>query len=109
MRGLDRMRSMPLDSAAERRTREVDGVVDRAEGETDRAAGSGADRGRQVDGEVRVVRPLRVNGLRPAVGVLASLAPPTTPTEFGNARPVGLPVAAENVASPPHWMPTSRR
>ena len=50
-----------------------------------------------------------VKGLKPAVGVLASLAPPTTPTEFGNARPVGLPVAAENAASPPHWMPTSRR
>ena len=42
------------------------------------------------------------NGLRPAVGVCPSLAPPATPTALGKARPIGLPVAGENVASPPH-------
>ena len=31
------------------------------------------------------------------------------PTADGKARPVGLPVAGLNDASPPHWMPTSRR
>ena len=48
---------------------------------------------------------------------LLSLEHPALPTGYGfavvtrdgNARPVGLPVASENVASPPHWIPMSRR
>ena len=41
--------------------------------------------------------------------VTASVAPPATPTVDGKTRPVALPVAAESMALPPHWMPMSRR
>ena len=71
MRGLETMRSMPLDSAAERRTREVDVVVDRAEREAERTALPGADGGREVDGEVRV-RDAALEGREAAVGVFWS-------------------------------------
>ena len=40
--------------------------------------------------------------------VTASVAPPATPTVDGKAMPVGLPVAAELMLLPPHWMPMSR-
>src|SRR5258706_3678121 len=101
MRGLDKMRSMPLDSAADRRTARLMVL--------------------SIEPNVRPIAPpepvptvagkltaklgfgtLFVNGERPAVGVFTSLAPPTTPTELGNASPVALPVAGLNVASPPH-------
>src|SRR5687767_6604828 len=101
MRGLLRMRSRPVASAADRRTARLRVLsiepklrpsappcpVPTAAGRLTAKFGLGT---------------ALENGLRPAVGVLPSLAPPTTPTEFGNARPVGLPVAAEKVASPPH-------
>src|SRR6478752_9385608 len=95
MRGLLKIRSMPLDSAADRRTARLTVL--------------------SIEPNVRPMAPpdpvptaagrltakfglatVFVKGLKPAVGVFASLAPPTTPTEFGKARPVGLPVAAEN-------------
>src|SRR5690349_22456214 len=108
MRGLDRMRSRPLASAAERRTARLI-VLSTEPSERPMAppdpVPTAAGRFTAKFGLATAF----VNGLKPAVGVLASLAPPTTPTEFGKARPVGLPVAAEKVPSPPHWMPTSRR
>src|SRR6185436_8942600 len=107
MRGLERIRSMPFDSAADRRKFRLKLL--------------------STEPKVRPIAPplpvptaagrltakfglltVRVNGERPAVGVLPSVAPPTMPMLFGNAMPVGFPVAAENVASPPHWMPKSR-
>src|SRR6188508_2418066 len=102
-RGLERMRSIPLDSAAERRTARLMVL--------------------SIEPNVRPSAPpvpvpttagrftaklgfatLLVKGLRPAVGVWESLAPPAMPTALGKASPVGLPVAGENVASPPHWI-----
>ena len=46
MRGLEMMRSMPARLGRREAHAEVDGVVDRAEREADRATASGADRGR---------------------------------------------------------------
>src|SRR5215471_12087733 len=102
MRGLERMRSMPFDSAADRRRFKLKLL--------------------STDPNVSPIAPplpvptaagrftakfglftVRWKGESPAVGVLPSVAPPTMPMLFGNAMPVGLPVAAENVASPPHW------
>ena len=75
-----------------------------------RLPGLGALAVRGLNGFLRASMSMATEkGLSPAVGVLVSLAPPTTPTELGKARPVGLPVAAEKLASPPHWMPTSRK
>src|SRR3954462_3315173 len=101
MRGLEMIRSMPDDSAADRRIPRLPVLL--------------------IDPRARPIAPplpvptaagrltakfglatVLVKGERPAVGVWASLAPPATPTAFGKARPVGLPVAGENVASPPH-------
>src|SRR5436190_24096244 len=96
MRGLERMRSIPFDSAAERRRFKLKLL--------------------STEPKVRPMAPpdpvptaagrftakfgfatVRWNGESPAVGVLPSVAPPTRPTLFGNASPVGLPVADENV------------
>src|SRR3954447_2128130 len=101
MRGLERMRKSPLASAAERRTARL--IVLSTDPNVRPMAPpdpvpTAAGRFTAKFGLATVL----VNGLRPAVGVFASLAPPTTPTEFGKARPVGLPVAAEKAASPPH-------
>src|SRR5580704_13179321 len=101
------MRSMPLDSAADKRTDKL--IVLSIEPKVRPSAPpapvpTAAGRLTAKFGFATV----RVKGLRPAVGVLPSLAPPTRPIELGNAKPVGLPVAEENVVSPPHWMPTSR-
>src|SRR6188768_2618766 len=101
IRGLDKMRSMPFDSAADRRTARLmvlsidPKVRPRA---PPRPVPTAAGRLTAKLGLATVL----AKGLKPAVGVLPSLAPPAKPTEFGNARPVGLPVAAEKVASPPH-------
>src|SRR5262249_445591 len=103
--GLEMIRSMPEDSAAERRTPRLTVLL--------------------IEPSVRPMAPavpvptaagrftakfglatVRSNGERPAVGVCASVAPPAMPIADGNATPVGLPVAGEKLASPPHWMPT---
>src|SRR5258708_317700 len=101
MRGLLKIRSMPLDSAADTRTATLIvlsiGPKVRPSAPPDPVP-TAAGRLTAKFGLATV----RVNGLRPAVGVLPSLAPPTRPIELGNARPVGLPVADENVVSPPH-------
>src|SRR5690349_20157627 len=101
MRGLERMRSMPFDSAAERRGFKLK-LLSTDPSESPIApplpVPTAAGRLTAKFGLLMV----RCNGERPAVGVLPSLAPPARPTLFGNARPVGFPVAAENVASPPH-------
>src|SRR3954467_4195364 len=96
IRGLLKIRSMPLDSAADRRTARL--MVLSIEPKLRPSAPpapvpTAAGRLTAKFGLATV----RVNGLRPAVGVCVSLAPPTMPTELGNARPVGLPVAGENV------------
>src|SRR3954449_9904985 len=101
MRGLERMRRRPLASAADNRTARFT-VLSTEPSERPIAppepVPTAAGRLTAKFGLATVL----ANGLKPAVGVFASLAPPTTPTEFGNASPVGLPVAAENVPSPPH-------
>ncbi len=53
MRGLERMRSKPLDSAADKRTARLIVLSTEPNDRADRAAGSGADRGWQVHREVR--------------------------------------------------------
>src|ERR1041385_3538969 len=108
MRGLDKIRSMPFDSAAERRRLRlkllstdpnVSPIAPPLPAPT--AAGKfTAKFGLATVG---------VNGDRPAVGATPVGDPPTMPMLFGNATPVGFPVAAENVASPPHCTPKSRR
>src|SRR4051812_12923618 len=102
MRGLLRMRSIPLDSAAERRTARL--MVLSIEPKVRPRAPP--DPVPPVAGGLTAkfgFATVRVKGLRPAVGVLPSLAPPAKPIELGNASPVGLPVAEEKVVSPPHW------
>src|SRR4051812_14555519 len=101
MRGLLKMRSIPLDSAAERRTARL--IVLSIEPKVRPSAPPAPVP--TVAGKLTAkfgLATVRVKGLKPAVGVLPSLAPPTRPTELGKARPVGLPVAEENVVSPPH-------
>src|SRR3954468_20156003 len=101
IRGLLKMRSMPLVSAAERRTAKL--TVLSIEPKVRPSAPP--EPVPTVAGRLTAkfgLATVRVKGLKPAVGVLPSLAPPARPTELGKARPVGLPVAAENVVLPPH-------
>ena len=94
MRGLEMMRSMPLASAAERRTLRLKLLSTEPKREAERAAVSGTDRGRQVDGEVRVARPCASKGDRPrGRRVAVARAAGDADRRSGTPGPVGLPVA----------------
>src|SRR5688572_27152575 len=108
IRGLDRIRNMPLASAAESRSERLKLLSIEPKVRPSAPPCPAPTAAGRLTAKFGLATVL-ANGLRPAVGVLLSLAPPTMPTEFGNATPVGLPVAPEKVASPPHWIPTSRR
>src|SRR6478735_8825123 len=100
-RGLLKMRSMPLDSAADRRTAKLTVLSIEPKVRPSAPPAPVPTAAGRLTAKFGLAT-VRVNGLRPAVGVLPSLAPPARPIELGNARPVGLPVAAEKVVSPPH-------
>src|SRR5262245_21207082 len=100
-RGLETMRKRPLASAAERRIPTLKLLsIDPSENPiapprpVPTAAG-------KLTAKLGVAI-VEVVGERPCVGVCPSYAPPAAVSKFGNATPVGLPVAEENVASPPH-------
>src|SRR5271154_5972868 len=99
MRGLETMRTIPLDSAAERRRLRLKALL-MAPSVMPRAPPCPVP---TVAGRLTAklgFETVLVNGERPAVGVLWSLAPPTTPIDAGKASPVGLPVAGLSVPSP---------
>src|SRR5579872_5704132 len=107
MRGALTIRTRPLDSAAERRrfklsVLSIDPKLMPSEPPDPVPTAAG-----RLTAKLGIAM-VRVNGEIPAVGALLSYAPPATATLFGNAMPVGLPVAGLNVTSPPHWMPMSR-
>ena len=109
MRGFETMRTRPLDSRADRRSARLKVLSIDPSVKPERTAGA---RCRRRPGKLTAkfgVGTGPVKGDRPAVGRVAVARAAGRRTDDGNASPVGLPVAALKVVSPPHWMPMSRR